>query len=99
MSQDGRPLGQLDIVEFPNPEVLAKVGNTYFRPIGPAAAPKRAAGAVVQQGRLENSNVATAETAVRLVAVMRHFEMLQRAIALGGEMNRRAVEEVARVGS
>jgi hypothetical protein len=34
---------------------------------------------------------------VRLVSVMRQFEMLQRALNLGAEMNRRSVEEVARV--
>ena len=53
---------------------------------------------MVQQGKLEASNVGAAEAAVRLVSVMRQFEMLQRAISLGGEMNRRAVEDVARVG-
>jgi flagellar basal body rod protein FlgG len=36
--------------------------------------------------------------AVRLVNVMRQFEMLNRAISFGAEMNRRAIEEVARVG-
>jgi flagellar basal body rod protein FlgG len=36
---------------------------------------------------------------VRLVSVMRQFEMLQKAVTLGAEMNRRAIEEVARVGS
>jgi flagellar basal body rod protein FlgG len=56
------------------------------------------AGAEVRQGRLEGSNVSPAEGAVRLVSVIRQFEMLQKAIALGAEMNRKAVEEVARVG-
>jgi flagellar basal-body rod protein FlgG len=51
----------------------------------------------VHQGKLEESNVAAAESAVRLVGVMRQFEALQKALALGGEMNRRAIEEVARV--
>ena len=36
-------------------------------------------------------------SAVRLISVMRQFEMLQRAVSLGGEMNRRAIEEVAKV--
>ncbi len=34
---------------------------------------------------------------MRLVNIMRQFEMLQKAAMLGGEMGRRAVEEVARV--
>ena len=37
--------------------------------------------------------------AVRLVGVMRQFEMLHKAISIGAEMNKKAVEEVARVGS
>ena len=44
------------------------------------------------------SNVGSAESAVRMISVMRQFEMLQRTITLGAEMNRRGVEEVARVG-
>ena len=35
---------------------------------------------------------------MRLVSVMRQFEMLQKAVNLGGEMNRAAIEQVARVG-
>ena len=46
---------------------------------------------------LEQSNVSPADASVRLVSVMRQFEMLQRALTLGAEMNRKAVEEVARV--
>jgi hypothetical protein len=30
---------------------------------------------------------------------MRQFEALQKAITIGGEMNRKSIEEVARVGS
>jgi hypothetical protein len=31
--------------------------------------------------------------------IMRHFEMLQRAVKIGADMNKQAIEEVARVGS
>lgn len=97
--QDGLALGHLEVVEFADPAALAKQGASYFRPAVAGAAPRAAEGAAVMQGKLEGSNVAAAEGAVRLVSVMRQFEMLQKAIALGAEMNRRAVEEVARVGS
>jgi flagellar basal-body rod protein FlgF len=52
----------------------------------------------VEQGKLESSNSGAAQAAVRLIGVMRQFEMLQKALTLGNEMNRRAVEEVAKVG-
>jgi flagellar basal body rod protein FlgG len=54
--------------------------------------------AAVHQGKLEAANISPAEGAVRLVTVLRQFEMLQKAIMIGGEMNRRS-EDVARVGS
>jgi len=59
----------------------------------------RVTNAVVHQGRLEGSNVGSADSAVRLVGVMRQFEMLQKAAAIGAEMNSKALDEVARVGS
>jgi flagellar basal body rod protein FlgG len=35
---------------------------------------------------------------VRLVGVMRQFEMLQKAVALGSDMSKQAIEQVAKVG-
>ena len=37
--------------------------------------------------------------AMRLVGVMRQFEMLQKAVSLGVEMDSKSIQEVARVGS
>src|SRR5574340_44050 len=94
--QQGQSAGQLEIAGFADPSVLAKQGNTYCRAAG---VNPTAATAEVRQGHLEDSNVSSAESAVRIVSLMRQFEMLQRAISLGGEMNRKAVEEVARPGT
>jgi flagellar basal body rod protein FlgG len=91
--QDGAPIGQLAVVEVP-PGGLEKQGRNYFR-LAPGAAADPASQVQIQQGKLEASNVSAPESAVRLVNLMRQFEMLQRAIALGAEMNRRA-EEVAK---
>jgi flagellar basal body rod protein FlgG len=35
---------------------------------------------------------------MRLVEVMRQFEMLQKAIGISGDMDTKAIQEVARVG-
>jgi hypothetical protein len=32
-----------------------------------------------------------------MIGIMRQFEMLQRAVSIGSEMNRKAAEEVARL--
>lgn len=99
VEQDGAIRGRLELAVFPDPGVLAKQGNSYFRVADDRVKPDFSVTVTVHQGRLEGSNVGTAESAVRLVNVLRQFEMLQKAVTLGGEMNRKAVEEVAKVGS
>jgi flagellar basal-body rod protein FlgF len=56
-------------------------------------------GTSVEQGKLEASNTGTAESAVRLITIMRQFEMLQKAVLIGNDMSKQAIEQVAKVGS
>ena len=99
VQQDGQTLGKLLLVEFPAAAPVAKQGNTYFQMTDPKITPPAAAAVTVEQGKIESSNVSPAESAARLVSVMRQFEMLNRAMTLSNDMNRRAVEEVAKVGA
>ncbi|MGO9260761.1 MAG: flagellar basal-body rod protein FlgF [Bryobacteraceae bacterium] len=99
VSQDGQAIGQLQIADFTNAADFVKQGSNYFRAARPEVQPGALREASVEQGRLEASNTGTAESAVRLVSVMRQFEMLQKAVSLGADMNRQAVEQVAKVGS
>jgi flagellar basal-body rod protein FlgF len=97
VSQDGKVVGQLQVADFTSGAGLSKQGSNYFRtadPGGRVAAPK---GTTVEQGKLEASNSGTAESAVRLISIMRQFEMLQKAATLGTDMDKQAVEQVARV--
>ncbi len=96
VKQAGAVLGQIAVTDFARPETLAKAGNSYFQ-AGQDSGARAAADTQVAQGKLEASNVSAPETAVRLVNLMRQFEMLQKALTLGGDMSRRAIEEVARV--
>jgi flagellar basal-body rod protein FlgF len=97
--QDGQSLGKLDIADFTEKAAIVKQGNNYFRVEDSAVKPVAATAVQVQQGKIESSNVSSAHGAVRLVSVMRQFEMLQKAISMSVEMNKHAIEEVARVGS
>jgi flagellar basal-body rod protein FlgF len=99
VTQDGTVIGQLEVADFTSMGDLSKQGNNYFRLSGPAVKPAPAAGVAVQQGSLEASNSGAAESAVRLVGILRQFEMLQKAIALGADMSKQAIEQVAKVGS
>lgn len=93
--QDGQTLNQLQLAE-PGSLALKRSGN-YFSLDNTnrgAPAPTRT---LVYQGKLEGSNVEPSESSVRLIHVLRQFESLNRAISLGAEMGRKAVDEVARV--
>jgi flagellar basal body rod protein FlgG len=96
VKQDGDELGKIELTAFRDPTGLSKIGKTYYRAAASAGA-QPAAAAEIRQGSLEGSNVGIPETAVALIGTMRQFEMLQKAISLGGEMNRKAIQEVAKV--
>lgn len=99
VTQSGSTAAQISLVDF-NPGELAKQGNTMFRPTDPKTQPQPApAGSEIQQGKLEGSNVSSSEAAVRLVSVMRQFEMMQKAITISKEMDAKTIQEVAKVGS
>jgi flagellar basal-body rod protein FlgF len=97
ITQDGVATGKLEIVDFTSTADLSKQGSNYFRVADPALRSAAPSGTSVEQGHLEAANTGTAEAAIRLVSVMRQFEMLQKAVSLGSEMDKRAIEEVAKV--
>lgn len=96
VSQGGQTLGQLQLVDFRSPATLLKYGNNYFQNAGDQD-PVDATEAQVYQGKVEASNVNAAHGAVRLVSVMRQFEMMQKAISISNDMAHKAIEEVAKV--
>jgi flagellar basal-body rod protein FlgF len=87
------------VVNFKDPSLLAKRGNNYFQTDLASMPPAPALQTEVQQGKIEAANSQPAQSAVRLVNIMRQFETLQKAMAIGTEMNRSAVQEVAKVTS
>lgn len=97
--QDGNPLGQLEVVNFSDPPRLTKAAAAYFQAPDATVQPVPATNAQVFQGKVETSNASPAEAAARMVSLLRTFEMLQKAVKIGTDMNRQALEEVARVGS
>ena len=98
VSQGGQDLGQIEI-DSPDAaaQSLAKLGNSYFAMIAGAPALQPSPTTDVLQGQIEQSNTPVAEAAVKLVGVMRQFEMLQKAMTLGSEMSKRGIDEVAKV--
>jgi flagellar basal-body rod protein FlgF len=97
VKQAGADVGQIAVADFDQPQGLVKFGRNYFQ-AADGATPKAAESAEIAQGKVESSNVAAPESAVRLMGLMRQFEMLQKAVNLDGQMGREAIEQVARVG-
>jgi flagellar basal-body rod protein FlgF len=97
VEQDGQTAGQLDIEDFKSYDSLQKAGNASFQNTDSKITPTPASNVDVQQGKLENSNVPVASAAMRLVSIMRQFEMLQKAVGISTEMDTKSIQEVARV--
>ncbi len=95
--QDGQPLGEIAVVGFKSTDSLRKQGSTNFVNTDPNNPAVPAANVAVQQGKVEGSNVPVADAAMRLVGVMRQFEMLQKAISVSSDMDTKSIQEVARV--
>ncbi len=95
--QSGQPLGTMDLVEFA-PGDLVKKGKMMFGLGNSTVKPKPGTGQILQ-GKTEASNVTSAESTVGLVNVMRQFEMLQKAANIAGEMDRKAITDVAKTGA
>jgi flagellar basal-body rod protein FlgF len=96
ISQGGSSLGKIKLAEFPNTAGLTKQGNNYFQN-NTAQDPADATAAQIFQGKIEASNVSASHGAVRIVGLMRQFEMMQKAISLSNDMGKKAIEEVAKV--
>ena len=97
--QDGVEVARIAVVDFKDSSALSKRGNSYFQVDRASLSPLPATQTRIRQGQLEAANSQPAEAAVRLVSVMRQFESLQKALNIATDMNRRAVEEVAKVTS
>jgi len=95
--QDGQDISQIAVVDFQDQASLSKQGDNYFR--SDVSTPLPAANAAIEQGKLEAGNSQPAESAVRIVTIMRQFESLQKAMAIGNAMDRQVVQEVAKATS
>ncbi len=99
VSQDGQAVGQLGVVDFNSTASLHKVGSTNFENQNSSDIPQPVANPQMEQGKLEGSNVSVPDAALKLVGVMRQFEMLQKAIGISSDMDTKAIQEVARVSA
>ena len=84
ITEDGRiladnvELGQLEIVEFADPNVLAKEGADNFVPKVAGLEPEAAEETLIHQGYLEKSNVDVVTESVNMIDTVRTYEVFRR---------------------
>ena len=97
VTEDGRPIDTLRVVDFPRPYRLFKEGNGLFAPAEPTVTPQPAREYEVVAGSLEGANVNSVETMVNMIELLRKYEAAQRAIQAVEEANRQATQDIGRV--
>jgi flagellar basal-body rod protein FlgF len=97
--QDQQLIGRMELVDFKSTASLTKLNGAAFQNTDPKNIPAPAVNTQVEQGKIENSNIVVPEATMRLVGVMRQFEMLQKAVTLDADMSKQAIQEVARITS
>ena len=94
---DGAQVDKLRVVEFADPLVLEKVGDTLFAATDPDAIPENPEMIHVRQGFLELSNVDPVRMMTEMIEVLRGYESYQKAIRALDDASAKSINEVGQV--
>ena len=84
---DGRRIGRIEVVAVRNPDGLASVGDSLYRPTDASGALTAApAGTRLEQGALEGSNVDMGDAMVDMMEAQRAFQLASRAVQTQDEV-------------
>ncbi|MDD2319093.1 MAG: flagellar basal-body rod protein FlgF [Geobacteraceae bacterium] len=97
MFVEGQETGIIDVVDFPQPYDLRKMGSALFMPNNPDVTPLPARDTAVMQGHLEGSNVNALEEMVRMIETTRSSETCQKMIMNYDQMTGKAVNDLGKV--
>ena len=93
----GAQAGRLKLAVVERPGSLRREGHSLFVPPAEGQPPAAQLKATVRQGYLEQSNVNPVLSTVRMVAIMRHFEAIQKSVNLMfNEMDAKSIERLGR---
>jgi flagellar basal body rod protein FlgG len=93
--QNGRNLGQLQVVQFGNLTALRPQGDNFFQNTGNAA-PSPATAASVQQGALEKSGTNVVRSMVDLINAERWFDTNQKMVQTQDDATEQAISAVGK---
>jgi flagellar basal-body rod protein FlgG len=81
----GRVVGRITVVTVPAIDGLQAVGDNLFVPTAASGGPRPAAGARLQQGVLESSNVDLSDAMVDMMDAQRSFALASKALTMQDE--------------
>jgi flagellar basal-body rod protein FlgG len=91
---NGRDVGKLRIEDFPQPALMVKTGQGYFKAAGGGGEPLE--NVSIAQGFLEMSNVEAVQSMVEMIEILRGYESYQRVIRSVDDVNVKSINEVGR---
>jgi flagellar basal-body rod protein FlgG len=94
---DGQQVGTINVVDFPKPYNLQKIGSSLFVPSDPSAGEQPAVDTRVKQGSIEESNVQTISEMVLLIENCRAYEQCVKTIQSYDQMASKAANDLGRV--
>ncbi len=97
VSVDGVPVGTLEVVDFPKPYALEKIGNGLFVPAGTQSAPQPVTTATVRQGFLEESNVNVVAEMARMIETSRYFDSCQKVVRTYDDLAAKAANDLGKL--
>jgi len=96
VSVDGNHVDRLRIVDFEKPQLLEKVGHSFFKTIGLHVTEAPAENFRIEQGSLELSNVDAVKIMAELIEVVRGYETYQKVIRSIDDVNAKIINEVGK---
>jgi flagellar basal-body rod protein FlgG len=90
-------IGQIELVEFEDPNMLIKEGYDFYVPKSPDFLPEAATQTRIEQGFLEMSNVNPVNESVELIDLYRVYEALQKIVHTKQEMDQKATGELGKL--
>ncbi|CCQ89889.1 putative Flagellar basal-body rod protein flgG [Nitrospina gracilis 3/211] len=97
INQEVQNIGQLKVVQFENPKLLKKEGDSLYSMSDPDQLPIPVENPNIQQGFIENSNVSAVEEMTKMIQTVRTFEAYQKIIQSIDEADQQSVNSIARL--
>ncbi len=99
INRDGETeeIGQIDVVEFDDPNMLIKEGYDFFVPKSPDFEPRPVDRPQIEQGYLEKSNVNPINESVQMIELQRIYEALQKIVHTKQEMDDKAIGQLGKL--